>query len=146
MPLPFELQAVITEKIIVSNSDVKKSLKDLKEQLSLPALSNQYIDNGLHTIINNELHQPLHVDIITGVDVKHSSPLYYTSISTQNLESTYSSAIHLLTEHCDKESKNKLRHIAKQGIKSNHLKQYVGSNMPLTLNACQAFFTHLTVL
>lgn len=144
LPLPSQLQSVIEEKFIVDSSDVNKLLKDLKVQLSLPALSSQHIDNSLYIIIRNELNQPLHADIITGVDVKHSSPLYYTSISTQSLEKTYNQAINLLTEYCDDESKSKLRSLTKQGIRSNYLKQYVGSNMPLTLNACREFFYRLS--
>lgn len=143
LPLPSQLQSVIEERLVVDSSDVNKLLKDLNVQLSLPALSNQHIDNSLHTIIRNELNKPLHADIITGVDVRHSSPLYYTSISTKSLEKTYNHAIHMLTEYCDDESKSKLRSLTKQGIKSNHLKQHVGSNMPLKLNACQAFFSRL---
>lgn len=143
LPLPSQLQSVIEERLVVDSSDVNKLLKGLKVQLSLPALSHQHIDNSLHTIIRNELNKPLHADIITGVDVRHSSPLYYTSISTKSVENAYNHAIHMLTEYCDDESKSKLRSLTKRGIKSNHLKQHVGSNMPLKLNVCQAFFGRL---
>lgn len=144
LPLPDALKTVVEESFNINPADVKKLFKSLKKQLNLPSLSSQHIDVGLYTIINNALNQPLHADIITGVDVRHSSPLYYTSISTHSLEDTYSKAIHFMTEYCDNQEQNKLRHLTKQGIISNQLKQYVGSNMVLNTKTCQMFFTKLT--
>ena len=143
LPLPIKLQAVIENKFVVSSNKVSEVLASLKTQLELPVLSNQHIDACLYTVIKNELHEPLHADMITGVDVKHSSPLYYTSIETRSLEKTYYSALHLLTEYCTADSQSELRQLSMSSTKSNRYKKYVGSDMTLNTDICQKFFDEL---
>ena len=143
LPLPIRLQAVIKNKFLVNSHDVSEVLVSLKKQLDLPALSNQHIDACLYTIIKNELHEPLHAEILTGVDVKHSSPLYYTSIETISLEQTYSNAIHLLTQYCTADIQNEVRPFILSSTKSNQYKKYIGSDMTLNTDICQRFFDEL---
>ena len=76
--LPTQLHSII-DAVNIENTDISEILKDLQEQLDLPALSYQHINSALYLIIKNKLNEPLHADLITGVDVRHSSPLYYTS-------------------------------------------------------------------
>ena len=78
--LPEALQIMLEDKVTVSLDDIKLAINEVKNQLNLPALSAQYIDSGLFVVIKNGLSEPLHADILTGVDVRHSSSLYYTSI------------------------------------------------------------------
>lgn len=143
LPLPTRLQAVIENKFLVDSDEVSEVLASLKMQLDLPALSNQHIDACLYTVIKNELQEPLHADMITGVDVKHSSPLYYTSIETRSLEQTYYSAIQLLTEYCTADSQDELRQLSISSTKSNRYKKYIGSDMTLNADICQKFFNKL---
>ena len=143
LPLPARLQAVIENKFLVDSDEVSEVLASLKTQLELPALSNQHIDACLYTVIKNELQEPLHADLITGVDVKHSSPLYYTSIETISLEKTYYSAIQLLTEYCTADSQGELRQLSMSSTKSNRYKKYIGSDMTLNIDICQRFFDEL---
>ena len=143
LPLPIRLQAVIENKFVVSSNEVSEVLASLKKQIGLPALSNQHIDACLYTVIKNELQEPLHAEMITGVDVKHSSPLYYTSIETISLENTYYSAIHLLTEYCNADSQGELRQYSASRIKSNEYKRHVGSDMALNNHTCCKFFDEL---
>ena len=77
--LPEALQIMLEDKITVSSDTVKAAISYAKDILNLPALSPQYIEAGLFILIKNELNKPLHADLITGVDVRHSSALYYTS-------------------------------------------------------------------
>lgn len=143
LPLPARLQAVIANKFLVDSDEVSEVLASLKKQLELPVLSNQHIDACLYTVIKNELQEPLHADMITGVDVKHSSPLYYTSIKTISLEKTYYSAIQLLTEYCTADSQGELRQYSASRIKSNEYKRHVGSDMALNNHTCCKFFDEL---
>lgn len=143
LPLPARLQAVIENKFLVDGDEVSEVLASLKMQLELPVLSNQHIDACLYTVIKNELQEPLHADIITGVDVKHSSPLYYTSIETIRLEKTYYSAICLLTKYCTADSQGELRQLNMSSTKSNRYKKYIGSDMTLNTDICQKFFNEL---
>ena len=143
LPLPARLQAVIANKFLVDSDEVSEVLASLKMQLELPVLSNQHIDACLYTVIKNELQEPLHADMITGVDVKHSSPLYYTSIETISLEKTYYSAIQLLTEYCTVDSQGELRQYSATRIKSNEYKRHVGSDMALNNHTCYKFFDEL---
>ena len=143
LPLPARLQAVIANKFLIDSNEVSEVLASLKVQLELPVLSNQHIDACLYTVIKNELQEPLHADIITGVDVKHSSPLYYTSIETISLEKTYYSAIQLLTKYCTADSQGELRQYSASRIKSNEYKRHVGSDMALNNHTCCKFFDEL---
>lgn len=143
LPLPIRLQAVIANKFLINSNEVSEVLASLKTQLELPVLSNQHIDACLYTVIKNELQEPLHADMITGVDVKHSSPLYYTSIETISLEKTYYSAIQLLTEYCTADSQGELRQLSMSSTKSNRYKKYIGSDMTLNIDTCQRFFDEL---
>lgn len=143
LPLPARLQAVIENKFSVDGDEVSEVLASLKVQLELPVLSNQHIDACLYTVIKNELQESLHADMITGVDVKHSSPLYYTSIETISLEKTYYSAIQLLTEYCTADSQGELRQLSMSSTKSNRYKKYIGSDMTLNIDICQRFFDEL---
>ena len=143
LPLPARLQAVIANKFLVDSDEVSEVLASLKKQLELPVLSNQHIDACLYTVIKNELQEPLHADMVTGVDVKHSSPLYYTSIETISLEKTYYSAIQLLTKYCTADSQGELRQLSMSSTKSNRYKKYIGSDMTLNTEICQKFFDEL---
>ena len=143
LPLPARLQAVIENKFLVDGDEVSEVLASLKMQLELPVLSNQHIDACLYTVIKNDLQEPLHADMITGIDVKHSSPLYYTSIETISLEKTYYSAIQLLTEYCTTDSQGELLQLNMSSTKSNRYKKYIGSDMTLNTDICQKFFDEL---
>src|SRR5690606_19284180 len=95
--LPDPLQAMLEDKITVSSDTVKDAISYAKDLLNLPALSPQYIEAGLFVLIKNELNKPLYADLITGVDVRHSSALYYTSTKTIELEQTYIKVVELIT-------------------------------------------------
>ena len=141
--LPEALQIMLEDKVTVSLDDIKLAITEVKNQLNLPALSAQHIGSGLFVVIKNGLNQPLHADILTGVDVRHSSPLYYTSIKTAELEKTYTKAIDLITKYCDDEQKALL--IDECSVSTNGHKSHVGSDMVLETSTCQQFFNQLAM-
>lgn len=139
LPFPYELQSTIEDSISIEQTQVGESLKYLKYQLDLPALSYQHIESALYSTIQNELNEPLHADLITAVDVKHSSPLYYTSISTKSLNDTYVQAISLMARVCGTDIQKQLSY---NGLAINN-KPYIGSDMALNRGICQKFFEQL---
>lgn len=141
--LPEALQIMLEDKVTVSLDDIKLAINEVKNQLNLPALSAQHIDSGLFVVIKNGLSEPLHADILTGVDVRHSSPLYYTSIKTSKLEHTYKNAIALLTKYCNNKQKALL--IDECSVPMNGQKRYIGSDMALEIFTCQQFFNQLAM-
>jgi len=141
--LPDALQVMLENKVTVSLDDVKLAITEVKSQLNLPALSAQYIESGLFVLIKNGLNQPLYADLITGVDVRHSSPLYYTSIETADLEQTYIQAVELITECCDDEQKALL--IDECSVPMNGHKSHIGSDMALETITCEQFFNQLAM-
>lgn len=141
--LPEALQIMLEDKVTVSLDDVKLAITEVKNQLNLPALSTQYIESGLFVVVKNGLSKPLHADILTGVDVRHSSPLYYTSIKTSKLEHTYKNAVALLTKYCDDKQKALL--IDECSVSTNGHKSHMGSDMVLETSTCQQFFEQLAM-
>lgn len=85
LPLPPELQAIVQNKFEVDIKVIDKLLELLKKKLTLPVLSSQHVESALAFIITHVIGERLHADMITGVDVQHSSALYYTSIETSSL-------------------------------------------------------------
>lgn len=141
--LPEALQIMLEDKVTVSLDDVKLAITEVKNQLNLPALSTQYIESGLFVVVKNGLSKPLHADILTGVDVRHSSPLYYTSIKTADLEQTYIKAVALLSAYCNNKQKALL--IDECSVPMNGQKRYIGSDMALETFTCQQFFNQLAM-
>lgn len=141
--LPEALQIMLEDKITVSSDNVKAAISYAKDILNLPALSPQYIEAGLFILIKNTLNQPLHADIITGVNVRHSSALYYTSTKTVELEQTYTKAVELITEYCSHEQKALL--IDECSVTMNGHRSHIGSDMALKTTMCQQFFNQLAV-
>ena len=141
--LPEALQIMLEDKITVSSDTVKAAISYAKDILNLPALSPQYIEAGLFILIKNELNKPLHADLITGVDVRHSSALYYTSTKTIELEQTYIKAVELITEYCNDEQKTLL--IDECSVPMNGHRSHIGSEMALKTTMCQQFFNQLAV-
>lgn len=141
--LPEALQIMLEDKTTVSSDTVKATISDAKDILNLPALSSQYIEAGLFILIKNELNKPLHADLITGVDVRHSSALYYTSTKTVELEQTYIKAVELITEYCNDEQKALL--IDECSVPMNGYRSHIGSDMALKTTMCQQFFNQLAV-
>lgn len=139
--LPEALQIKLADKITVSSDEVKSALSYAKSQLDLPALSPQHIEAGLFILVKNELKQSLYADLITGIDVRHSSALYYTSIKTSELEHTYKNAVQLLCAYCNDEQKALL--IDECSVPMNGNKNYIGSDMALETTICQQFFIQL---
>lgn len=170
LPLPNELQAVLMNKFTVDANDIDTWLKNIKTELELPSLSRQHIESALIFIITHILGQRLHAEILTGVSVQHSAPLYYTSISTAALIQTYQSAINkistkvykLLINHRFQTIENKFSltslnakshshwqaykepyFINMPSIESNENQQYIGSQSALEDDVCQQFFEQL---
>lgn len=143
LPLPTQLQAVIENKLSVISDEVAELLISIKKRLGMPALTSQHIESGLFIIIKNELNEPLHADMITGVDVRHSSALYYTSIETNNIRKTYKKVVHLLSHYCDRESQEQLRQEYQIWMDNHHYKPYIGSDMTLKSTVCKQFFNQL---
>lgn len=141
--LPEALQIMLEDKITVSPGNVKAAISYAKDILNLPALSPQYIEAGLFILIKNELNKPLHADMITGVDVRHSSALYYTSTKTVELEQTYIKAVELITEYCNDEQKVLL--IDECSVPMNGHRSHIGSDMVLKTTMCQQFFNQLAI-
>ncbi|WP_296245590.1 MULTISPECIES: hypothetical protein [unclassified Psychrobacter] len=141
--LPEALQIMLEDKITVSSDTVKAAISYAKDMLNLPALSPQYIEAGLFILIKNELNKPLHADLITGVDVRHSSALYYTSTKTVELEQTYIKAVELITKYCNDEQKALL--INECSVPMNGHRSHIGSDMALKTTMCQQFFNQLAV-
>ncbi|MGM8899429.1 MULTISPECIES: hypothetical protein [unclassified Psychrobacter] len=141
--LPEALQIMLEDKVTVSLDDVKLAITEVKNQLNLPALSTQYIESGLFVVVKNGLSKPLHADILTGVDVRHSSPLYYTSIKTADLEQTYIKAVALLSAYCNDKQKSLL--IDECSVPMNGQKRYIGSDMALETSTCEQFFNQLAM-
>ncbi|WP_440464410.1 hypothetical protein [Psychrobacter sp. ASPA161_6] len=139
--LPEPLQTMLEDKITASSDIVKAAISYAKNQFNLPALSPQYIEAGLFILIKNTLNQPLHADMITGVDVRHSSALYYTSTKTIELEQTYIKAVELITEYCNDEQKALL--IDECSVPMNGHRSHIGSDMALKTTMCQQFFNQL---
>ena len=141
--LPDPLQAMLEDKITVSSDTVKDAISYAKDLLNLPTLSPQYIEAGLFILIKNELNKPLYADLITGVDVRHSSALYYLSTKTVELEQTYIKAVELITEYCNDEQKALL--IDECSVPMNGHRSHIGSDMALKTTMCQQFFNQLAV-
>ena len=141
--LPKALQIMLENKITVSSDTVKAAISYAKDTLSLPALSPQYIEAGLLILIKNELNKPLHADLITGVDVRHNSALYYTSIKTNDLEQICQNAMQLLCAYCDDEQKALL--MDECSIPMNGHKSHIGSDMTLETSICKKFFDQLAI-
>ena len=141
--LPTQLQSAIENTINIENTDISEALKDLQEQLDLPALSYQHIGSALYFIIKNKLNEPLHADLITGVDVRHSSPLYYTSIDSNSIENTYRRAILLMSKHCPNVIQSQLHQDIKSKSDDIERHSYIGSDMALNKLTCQKFFAEL---
>lgn len=172
LPLPHPIQAILQYKFEVEKDAIDELLKTLKSDLALPSFSSQHIETALAFIIKHKTKEPLHADMITGVEVKHSSALYYTSIETSSLLNTYQSALNILSDLCFKSFtdiyfyKVKNTEIASkvlnpknqhlwQGhkepsfinmpiIASNTNKKYIGSEMALDDKACVKFFKILS--
>jgi hypothetical protein len=171
LPLPLPLSVILPYKFEVEPTEITQLLKTLRESLSLPLLSNQHIESALAFIITHRIGEPLHSDIITGVEVEHSSPLYYTSIKTSSLFDTYQAAIKILSNRCFEslkstnfyrinraqkllESLNPKNYKLWQAhrypyfvdmpiVASNINKTYIGSEMALTDQVCSNFFALL---
>ena len=171
LPLPESLQAVLRCKFEVEQNDVNQLLKALKDHLFLSFLSSQHIESALAYVITHHIGEPLHSDIITGVEVEHSSPLYYTSIETSSLLHTYQAAIKTLSGRCFRDLRSvryykvnynqaasgylnpkcyQLWHAHKNPyfvnmpiIASNVNKTFIGSEMALTDKVCGNFFALL---
>lgn len=171
LPLPAPLDVVLQYKFEVEPTEVNQLLKTLKESLSLSLLSNQHVESALAFIITHHISEPLHSDIITGVEVEHSSPLYYTSIETSYLISTYQAAIKILSNRCFESLRaincyrtnkaKKVSHLLNPEnyklwqahkypyfvnmpiVISNINKTYIGSEMALTDKICGQFFALL---
>ena len=171
LPLPAPLDVVLQYKFEVKPTEVNQLLKTLKESLSLSLLSNQHVESVLAFIITHHISEPLHSDIITGVEVEHSSPLYYTSIETSYLISTYQAAIKILSNRCFESLRaincyrtnkaKKVSHLLNPEnyklwqahkypyfvnmpiVTSNINKTYIGSEMALTDKICGQFFALL---
>ena len=141
--IPQALQIMLEDKITVSSDTVKDAISYAKDLLNLPALSPQYIEAGLFILIKNELNKPLYADLITGVDVRHSSALYYLSTKTVELEQTYIKAVELITEYCNDEQKALL--IDECSVPMNGHRSHIGSDMALKTTMCQQFFNQLAV-
>ena len=171
LPLPAALDVVLQYKFEVETTEVNQLLKTIKESLSLSLLSNQHIESALKFIITHHISEPLHSDIITGVEVEHSSPLYYTSIETSYLISTYQAAIKILSNqfsesfrainYCRTNKTKKVSHLPNPEnykllqankypylvdmpiVASNVNKTFIGSEMALTDKVCGQFFALL---
>lgn len=139
LPLPYELQSILENPILIEQTQISESLKELQRMIDLPALSYQHIESALYSIIQNELNKPLHADLITAVDVKHSSPLYYTSISTESLNDACFRAISLMAKMCSTDIQKQL--FSKNLTIAN--KPYIGSDMALNRGICHKFFEQL---
>ncbi|MGP5060885.1 hypothetical protein ACTXGZ_12360 [Psychrobacter celer] len=172
LPLPPPVQAILQYKFEVKKDAIDALLKKLKSDLALPSFSSQHIESALTFIIKHEIKEPLHADMITGVEVEHSSPLYYTSVDVSSLLNTYQSALNILSDRCVKSLtdinfyKAKNTEVASkvfnsksyhswQGLKdpffinmpiiaSNTNKKYIGSEMALDDKACVKFFKILS--
>lgn len=143
LPLPDKLQPIIETPIFIEQTQISEVLKDLQRQIDLPALSYQHIESALHSIIKNELNEPLQADLITGVDVKHSSALYYTSIKMKSIENTYENAIYLISEQCPFYIRSQLRQDYQSKSENIEHQSYIGSEMTLNKLTCQKFFSEL---
>ena len=141
--LPEALQIILEDKITVSSDTVKEAISYAKDILNLPALSTQHIEAGLFILIKNELNKPLYADLITGVDVRHSSALYYLSIKTNDLEQTCQKAMQLLCTYCDDEQKTLLRDEC--SVTMNEHRSHIGSDVALKTTMCQKFFNQLAM-
>ncbi|WP_350557537.1 hypothetical protein [Psychrobacter sp. CAL346-MNA-CIBAN-0220] len=141
--IPEALQIMLEDKITVSSDTVKDAISYAKDLLNLPALSPQYIEVGLFILIKNELNKPLYADLLTGVDVRHSSALYYLSTKTVELEQTYIKAVELITEYCNNEQKVLL--IDECSVPMNGHKSHIGSDMVLETKMCEQFFEQLAM-
>lgn len=143
LPLPDKLQPIIETPIFIEQTQISEVLKDLQRQIDLPALSYQHIESALYSIIKNELNEPLQADLITGVDVKHSSALYYTSIKMKSIENTYENAIYLISEQCPFYIRSQLRQDYQSKSENIEHQSYIGSEMTLNKLTCQKFFSEL---
>lgn len=171
LPLPHPIQAILQYKFEVKKDAIDELLKMLKSDLVLPSFSSQHIESALAFIIKHKTKEPLHADMITGVEVEHSSALYYTSVETSSLLSTYQSALNILSDRCFKSFNgiyfhkientkaslkilNPKSHHLWQGHKdpffmnmpivaSNINKKYIGSEMALDNKVCSNFFSLL---
>lgn len=143
LPLPAALQVVLQNKFEVASADIDDILSTLKSKLGLPILSRQHIESALSFISTHCLNRPLHADLLTGTDVKHSAPLYYTSIKTQHLLTTYDETLKLLTKKLSP-ALHKQFYEDFPVLATTQSKPYIGSEMTLKASTCQKFFEQIT--
>ena len=142
LPLPSALQTICHYNFEVNKQDIDDAIATIKEDLGMPLLSRQHIEAALAVIITHYVGEPLHADLITGVDVKHSAPLYYTSIATESLITTYAHATSRLIAHLPQEKQLAFK---SELINDAHVinKPVIGSDMVLKEKVCQKFFQEL---
>lgn len=136
-PLPDELQPVIRYKSSIEDKPINAIIEKLRTHLNFAVLSQQHFDNGLHFIIKQVIHQPLYADVITGIDVKHNSALYYTSFDRQTIYVTYQQAFDLLTK--------KVAPKMAFAIPASGDQVFIGSEMALNEATVKQFFKELAV-
>lgn len=95
--LPLEIQPLIRRKFVINEDNVTAIIQGLRQELQFGSLYPQNVDICLRFLLQQILHQPLHATIITGVDVKHASPLYYTSVERNAVLISYQQAMALLS-------------------------------------------------
>ena len=144
--LPAKIQSMIRFKFSPSEAEITQKLKELRSELGLAVLSQQHIDNGLRFLIKQVINEPLHANIITGIDVKHASPLYYTSLDKEIVLHTYDSTIDLLNKKVSKnliadEAEEKLSQKSPSIVSQKTV--YIGSDMALDEKTVQQFFQEL---
>ncbi len=96
------LAPILSDLSEAAETRVRDNLKDILKQTAkkcnLPFLLEIQINNALFSIIHHHLKEPFHAKVITGVTASHYSPLTYTSFDIEEVEETYSKAIHLLID------------------------------------------------
>lgn len=142
LPLPSTLQTICDYNFEVDKQDVDDTIATIKEELDLPLLSSQHIESALSVIIIHDVGKPLHGDLITGVDVKHSAPLYYTSMTSESLITTYDQALSLLIAYLPQEQQLVFKSELFGDAHAMN-KPVIGSDMVLNKTVCQKFFQEL---
>lgn len=133
--LPEELPPVIRYKFLLDDSQINPIIEQIREHLDFAVLSQQHFDNALSFIIKQWLNESLHADFIAGVDVKHSSGLYYTSFDKQSILFTYQQAFSLLTK--------KVFPKLAFDLLVNEKSTAIGSDMALNEDTVKQFFIEL---
>ncbi|MDE2421346.1 MAG: hypothetical protein KGO49_09235 [Gammaproteobacteria bacterium] len=94
--VPVKAYNSLSQEESITEEQLKRRVKELKEKLHIPRLSLGKFPHILRFIITRYISNHLHADFICSITPRHSPGLYYSTISNLKIQQTYAEAIKLL--------------------------------------------------